>query len=125
MDNDDPSTGEKEELKEGANKIALEEPLTTEELSKATPPREVGGPKSPVHVAPPAPRTDNVSPRVKLPGPPELKPGSRMADAAKKGGGSGLGGEGEAKAKKAPGGGAPGKVPNIDDLAKRFAALKK
>ena len=132
---DDPSTGEKERVKKS------EVPLTTEELAKATPPRDLG-PKSPVHIAPPSPRTDNVSPRVRLSRPPELKPGSRMADAnakAKKGkedsgGGGGTGGGGvgnakEGKEKKDVVGGkkavVPGKVPDVDELARRFAELKK
>jgi vacuolar protein sorting-associated protein IST1 len=116
-DDDEPGDGEKEKN--------LEEPLTTDELTRATPPRDVGGPKSPVHVAPPSPSTENASPRVKLPGPPELKPSAKMTGAAKKPT------EKEAKnpvpssdskTNKSPVG---GKIPDVDDLAKRFAALKK
>ncbi|KAJ5858882.1 hypothetical protein N7534_004159 [Penicillium rubens] len=40
----------------------------TSELTKATPPRGLAAGRSPVSVAPPAPRTDNPNPRVKLPG---------------------------------------------------------
>ncbi|KAJ5575372.1 hypothetical protein N7450_009271 [Penicillium hetheringtonii] len=40
----------------------------TNELSKATPPRGPAAGRSPVSVAPPAPRTDNPNPRVKVPG---------------------------------------------------------
>lgn len=130
-DNDEPGDGEKEALSDSkaAERKAIEPPLPTDELSRATPPKELG-PKSPVHIAPPSPSTENVAPRVKLPGPPELKPGSRMAAAAaanrKK--------EIDAKASaavgvdstsKKTGGVVPGKPPNIDDLAKRFAALKR
>ncbi|KAL9028934.1 MAG: hypothetical protein Q9196_002762 [Gyalolechia fulgens] len=114
---DDPS---------GAEAVkSLEEPLTTEELTRATPPRDLG-PKSPVSIAPPSPSTDNLSPRVKLPGPPELKPGARMGgfkkqtpttqaqnDPEEKGDDDGL--------KNQVG----GKIPDVDELARRFAALKR
>ena len=102
----------------------LEQPLSTEELSRATPPRDLG-PKSPVSVAPPSPSTDNISPRIKLPGPPVLKPSAKMSglkhqatsaetkkddtDAATKGKKDVVGGT----------------IPNVDELAKRFAALKR
>ena len=109
-DDDEPGDGEKEK--------AMETPLSTEELSKATPPRDLG-PRSPVHVAPPKPTTENLSPKVNLPGPPELKPGSKMA-AAKEG--AGTGDVKTAAGKVAPVG---GKIPDVDELAKRFAALKK
>lgn len=114
-DDDEPGDGEKEKN--------LEDPLTTDELTRATPPRDVGGPKSPVHVAPPSASTENASPRVKLPGPPDLKPSAKMTGAskaateAKKS--SSLS---DSKPVKAPVG---GKIPDVDDLAKRFAALKK
>ena len=121
QDDDQPGDGEKE-LAQPGGKAALEEPLSTEELSRATPPREVGGPKSPVHVAPPKSSTDNVSPRVKMPQPPELKPGSRLADAAKKAANSG-GQETGTSTKKPDVVG--GKIPDVDELARRFAALKK
>ena len=125
-EDDEPGDGEKEPAE--AKAPALEEPLTAEELSRATPPREVGGPKSPVHVAPPKPSTDNVSPRVKLPEPPELKPGSRLANATKKatasGSGSSTAGQGgNASGEKNDVVG--GKIPDVDELSRRFAALKK
>lgn len=77
----------------------------TSELNKATPPR---GPaalqgRSPVSVAPPAPRTDNPNPRVKVPGSEEDGGG-----AAKKGG-------------KANNSG----IPELDELTRRFADLKR
>ena len=123
-DDDQPGDGEKEPAE--AEKRPLEAPLTTEELSRATPPRDVGGPKSPVHVAPPKPSTDNVSPRVKLPDPPELKPGSKLAGTAKRGAMAGSAtstgkGPSTSSDKDAVG----GKIPDVDELARRFAALKK
>lgn len=116
-DDDNPSSGQAVKN--------LEEPLTTDELSKATPPRDLG-PRSPVSVAPPSPSTDNLNPRVILPGPPELKPGLKIsglkkqtsatdAQSTAKGGDSG-------SAKKDVVG---GKIPDVDELAKRFAALKR
>ena len=95
----------------------LEEPLTTAELSRATPPRDLG-PKSPVSVAPPSPSTDNLSPRVKLPQPPELKPGAKMDGVKKQTAVESTAKEG---GKEVVG----GKIPDVDDLQKRFAALKR
>ncbi|GAB7344378.1 hypothetical protein MBLNU457_2237t1 [Dothideomycetes sp. NU457] len=106
-DDDNPSGGQKVP--------ALEEPLVNEELSKVTAPRSVG-PQSPVSVVPPSPRTDNVSPKIKLPGAPELKPGAKMAGRQAQGNANGAG------AKKDS---IEGSIPSADDLAKRFAQLKR
>ncbi len=80
-----------------------------EELSKATPPRELGGPKSPVSVAPPRSTSDNLSPRVKGPDGEVVKKGESKLPAAKPQGKNVVGGT----------------VPTVDDLAKRFSALKR
>jgi vacuolar protein sorting-associated protein IST1 len=101
-DDEDPSGGQKVR--------AVEAPLTTDELSRATPPRDMG-PRSPVSVMPPSPSTDNVRPKLNLPGPPDLEPSKKM-DAV------------ESK-KKASGGGPGGKIPDVNELAKRFAQLKR
>jgi vacuolar protein sorting-associated protein IST1 len=89
-------------------------------LQNATPPTslEPGGAKSPVSVAPPGPRLDNLSPKVKLPGGGEVgKANTTVKSAAS---------TGTAKGKSpASGGVVPGKVPTVDDLAKRFSALKR
>lgn len=78
-----------------------------EELSRATPPRGgLGGPKSPLTVTPPRMTTDNVHPKVTL-GSVELRPSKRIEDAPKRA--------------KEP----EGSVPDISDLERRFAALKK
>lgn len=115
-DDDNPSSGQA--LKN------LEEPLTTNELSKATPPRDLG-PKSPVSVAPPSPSTDNLSPRIKLPAPPELKPSARIGGFKKQASNT----DSESTAKYSDSGiknnVVGGKIPDVDELAKRFAALKK
>ena len=115
-DDQDPSGGQA--LK------SLEEPLSTVELSKATPPRDLG-PKSPVSIAPPSPSTDNISPRLRLPGPPELKPTAKMSGLKKQisgKSGNGPATNGDTGAKRDIVG---GKIPDVDELAKRFAALKK
>ncbi|CZT14455.1 related to IST1 Putative translation initiation factor, has a role in resistance to high concentrations of sodium [Ramularia collo-cygni] len=99
-DDDGPSNGQKVK--------ALEAAIETEELSKATPPRDLG-PRSPVSVMPPSPSTDNVRPKVNLPGAPALKPSKKMMDATKP------------KSESGPG----GKIPDVDELQKRFAQLKR
>lgn len=91
----------------------LETPLSTSELNKATPPRNLG-PKSPVSVMPPSPSTDNVRPKVNLPGPPDLKPSARMQSVNTS----------KAKADRRDDG-PGGKIPDVDELAKRFAQLKR
>lgn len=118
-DDDQPGSG-------GKAKVA--EPLKTDALSKATPPRNIDPLRSPVSVMPPSPSTDNIAPKVKLPGPPDLKPGAKMQAAAK----SGQDNEGKsnevnttAKKSKDVGSGPGGKIPDVDELAKRFAQLKR
>ena len=115
-EDDDPSHGQ-------AVKI-LEEPLPTDELSRATPPRDLG-PKSPVSIAPPSPSTDNLNPRVRLPGPPELKPSAKMGGFKNQNSGT----EGRSHPTSSDSGLKQGivggKIPDVDELAKRFAALKR
>ncbi|MCJ1398232.1 hypothetical protein MMC11_001429 [Xylographa trunciseda] len=114
-DSDEPGQGQ-------AVKV-LEVPMAAEELSKATPPRDLG-PRSPVSVAPPSPSTDNVNPRIRLPGPPELKPGAKMMGLKRT-----AATEARSEGKEAdPGsrkGLVGGKIPDVDELAKRFAELKR
>ena len=117
-DQDNPSGGQ-------AVPAALEAPLTTDELSKATPPRDIG-PRSPVSIAPPSPSTDNANPRVRLPGPPELKPGAKMTGMNKQTPSTKAqttAKEGEDTNGKTNGPG--GKIPDVNDLQRRFAALKR
>lgn len=115
-DDEDPSGGQAVR--------SLEEPLTTDELSRATPPRDLG-PKSPVSVAPPSPSTDNLNPRLRLPGPPELKPSAKMSGLKNQNAGT----EAQTPTKNSDPGGKKvvigGKIPDVDELAKRFAALKR
>lgn len=81
-----------------------------EELSKATPPRNFG-PSSPLRVNPPSPSTDNLHPRVR--GALDLKPTKKMQTLALSKPGI---------QSKGPVGGT---IPDVDELAARFAALKK
>ncbi|EKV08562.1 DUF292 domain protein [Penicillium digitatum PHI26] len=79
----------------------------TSELTKATPPRGLASGRSPVSVAPPAPRMDNLNPRVKLPGT-----------------------EGKASAVPKEDGASQHKInnsgiPELDELTRRFADLKR
>lgn len=99
----------------------LEPPLQTpgqkkaedrDALSKATPPRNFG-PSSPLRVNPPSPSTDNLHPRVK--GTLDLKPTKKMQTVN----------EGSSKKGTESKGAVGGTIPDVDELAKRFAALKK
>jgi vacuolar protein sorting-associated protein IST1 len=109
-DDDNPSGGQAQKN--------LEEPLLSdakdakvqEDLSKATPPRTFG-PTSPLHVNPPSPSTDNVHPKVTL-NKVELKPNQKMVSA------------GLTKRETRPADIKDG-IPDVDELAKRFAALKR
>jgi hypothetical protein len=96
-DDDDQPSGGVPELADGKEE-------EREELVKATPPRAVG-PQSPLRVVPPSPSSDNVAPKLKL-------PGTAAAKIAKT----------EAPKKKEDG---LGKIPDVDELAKRFAQLKR
>lgn len=75
---------------------------------QTTPLKRLAGPASPLTVTPPRMTTDNVHPKVTL-GSVELKPSKKMEEARAKTKGS----EPE------------GSVPDIGDLERRFAALKK
>jgi vacuolar protein sorting-associated protein IST1 len=79
----------------------------TSELTKATPPRGPAAGRSPVSVAPPAPRTDNPNPRVKVPGTEGKDEGVSKE------------GSGAAKSKSNNG------IPELDELTRRFADLKR
>lgn len=81
-----------------------------EELSRAMPPKDLGGPRSPLTVTPPRMTTDNIHPKVTL-NSMELKPNKKMEQAEERRGSK----------KNEP----DGSVPDIGDLERRFAALKK
>ncbi|KIW19469.1 hypothetical protein PV08_00041 [Exophiala spinifera] len=104
-------------------------------LESATPPSSLapGGAKSPVSVAPPAPRSDNPSPKVRLPGGGTIgKDGSGGRFTTTSLSSSSTTAKGKTTATSTttnkgggPTGPVPGKVPTVDDLAKRFQALKR
>lgn len=101
-------------------------------LQNTHPPSDIGA-KSPVSVAPPGARSDNPSPKVRLPGG-GVVGGKNPGAAAKSTKKASTTTTGASTASTKPttsaaagGGGAAGvggKVPTVDDLAKRFAALK-
>lgn len=122
-DDDEPGDGEKE-LAEAERQ--LEPPLEAEpgtgdsgkkakeddereELVKATPPKKFG-PQSPLRITPPSPSTDNVAPKLRLPGNSAANAKAKAGDAKK-----------PARKDDGPG----GKIPDVDELARRFAELKR
>ncbi|CAG5159294.1 uncharacterized protein ALTATR162_LOCUS5512 [Alternaria atra] len=116
-DDDEPSGGVAEKA-EGE----LEDPITTDDadpstskkaeeraaLAKASTPKKLG-PQSPLRVVPPSPSTDNVAPRLKLPGSAAAKVAKSESNTKK-------------PVKKEDG---LGRIPDVDELAKRFAELKR
>ena len=110
-DDENPSGGQaQKELEDPIPAQADAKAREQEQLSRATPPRNFG-PSSPLRVNPPSPSTDNLHPRVKV-GTLDLKPGNKKAEVGNKGG----------TQSKGPVGGT---IPDVDELSKRFAALKK
>ena len=113
--------------------IDIGRPFEREELSRATPPRDFDAPgtKSPVSIAPPAPSTDNPHPSLKIPKdsqstkppstaktqPPQPPPATKPAPTAAT---TTLTNQQQQK-KNVVG----GKIPDVDELAKRFQALKR
>lgn len=110
---DDQNTGDLPQTPSKQQTDPFAEPNTSEarrasetsELNKATPPRGPTDGRSPVSVAPPAPRTDNPNPRVKV-------PGSEQKDI------------GKPAASKPPAKSGNG-IPELDELTRRFADLKR
>lgn len=102
----------------GAKERPLEDPLLAEAASPPSGNVADEGKKPPVRIAPASPSTENPSPRVKLPGTQEKKaePGTPSKPASSS--------MGSATAKKdvvRVG----GKIPDVDELARRFAELKR
>ncbi|KAF2760147.1 DUF292-domain-containing protein [Pseudovirgaria hyperparasitica] len=82
-----------------------------DELKKAKAPKSLG-PGSPLRIAPSSPSSENPTPRIRMPG----QTGKEPVSAVKK--------TPTAAAKKKDDG-PGGKIPDVDELAKRFAALKR
>jgi vacuolar protein sorting-associated protein IST1 len=110
-DDDNPSGGQALKILEPEIPADSKAAQEREDLSRATPPRTLGS-DNPLHVNPPSPSTENPRPKVTL-NSMELKPNQKMADA------------GLTKKKEERQGGPGGTVPNVDELAARFAALKR
>jgi vacuolar protein sorting-associated protein IST1 len=112
-DDDNPSGGQAQKNLEPPLVAEQKDAEARDELNKATPPRSFG-PTSPLHVNPPSPSTDNIHPKVTL-NHKELKPDGKPSGgvAAKK------------VVEKKGGGGIADGIPDVDELAKRFAALKR
>jgi vacuolar protein sorting-associated protein IST1 len=104
-DDEDPSGGQAQKASE--QPLAAEQATTASSNPSAAPatPAKALGPSSPLTVTPPRMTTENVHPKVTL-GSVELKP-SKKAEGANR--------------PKAP----DGAVPDMGDLEKRFAALKR
>ena len=102
----------------GGQKVpaTLEAPLETGEVPPTTPKGDLGvaGVASPIRIAPASPSTENVSSKLKLPDKASA-PKTRKAST-----------DGAKKAAKKDDASAPGgSIPGLEDLAARFAALKK
>ncbi|KAI9786276.1 MAG: hypothetical protein M1816_008085 [Peltula sp. TS41687] len=107
------------EVDDDGDAVKKSRKMNEEELTRATPPRSAALAGKSVTVAPPSPSSDNVNPKIKLPDTPEGKAGGKGVSVLgdkRSGGGSGGGGN------KAVVGGA---IPDADELAARFAALKR
>lgn len=115
MDDDDddenPSGGQAQRVLEeplvGVDEEAAAELKAQEDLSKATPPKSFG-PASPLHVNPPSASTDNIHPKVTLNRQELTTPTKKPAAVTRK-----------PLEQKGDG------VPDLDELAKRFAQLKR
>ncbi|KAF5019608.1 hypothetical protein F66182_8374, partial [Fusarium sp. NRRL 66182] len=106
LDDDDEEANDDDKPSGGQKQKVLETPLTadTKDPVLNTPVKKLsgGGPTSPLTVTPPRMTTDNIHPKVTL-GSVELKPSKK------------------AERKSEP----DGSVPDLGDLERRFAALKK
>lgn len=110
-DDDNPSGGQAQKNLEAPLLADSKEAQDREDLTRATPPRALG-PNNPLHVNPPSPSTDNPRPKVTL-NSMELKPSKKMVDA------------GIAKKPPERKGGIQDGIPDVTELAARFAALKR
>lgn len=112
-DDDDPSGGQAQKNQETLIAIPGEgskDAEAQEELSKATPPQTIG--PNPLRVAPSSPSTENPHPKVTL-NRVELTPSKKMQNA-------------QSQVKPAPKkDDLSGGIPDVDELAKRFAQLKR
>ncbi|KAK7755538.1 Vacuolar protein sorting-associated protein ist1 [Diatrype stigma] len=110
-DDGNPSGGQAQKNLEAVLPVDGKEAENREELTRATPPRALG-PNNPLHVNPPSPSTDNPRPKVTL-NSAELRPNKKMIDA------------GIAKKSPQQKGSIRDGIPDVNELAERFAALKR
>lgn len=109
-DFDSPSGGQAQKILEPDLPADSKAAQEREDLSRATPPRNIGG--NPLHIAPSSPSSENPRPKITL-NHLELKPSKKMQDA------------GIAQKKEENIDGPGGSVPDVSELAARFAALKR
>ncbi|CAJ2514193.1 Uu.00g023120.m01.CDS01 [Anthostomella pinea] len=109
---EDPSGGQRQNDSGAALPADSKAAKEREDLSRATPPRSLG-PNSPLHVNLPSPSTEKPRPKVTL-NSTELKPNKKMLD-------SGI----AKKAEERKGSGTGDGLPDLNELAARFAALKR
>ncbi|KAH9874256.1 hypothetical protein IAQ61_004886 [Plenodomus lingam] len=105
-DNDDEPSSGVAELADGVQSDADKGEEEREALAQANTPKKMG-PQSPLRVVPPSPSTDNVAPRLKLPGAKD-----KVAKI-------------EPKKETTKDVGPGGKIPDVNELARRFAELKR
>ncbi|KAH7031256.1 regulator of Vps4 activity in the MVB pathway-domain-containing protein [Microdochium trichocladiopsis] len=108
-DDDEGSGGQAERILEPSVPADSKEAQERESLGRAKPPKSIGQ-NSPLHINPPSPSTENPRPKITL-NSTELRPSKKMVDA----------GLAKKPASKKPDDG----LPNLEDLAARFAALKR
>lgn len=108
-DDDTPSGGQAQKIIEPGLPPDSKAAQEREDLSRATPPRNLD---NPLHITPSSPSSENPRPKVTL-NHMELKPSKKMQDA------------GLAKKREDKNDGPGGSVPDVSELAARFAALKR
>lgn len=108
-DRGDGGGGEGGDEADTATTAAVRRPSDPSDLPRTSPPRGLHPGRSPVSVAPPAPRTDNPSPRVKLPDT------NAQADSKNE----------EVTPPSARGPAGAGAIPEVDELSRRFASLRR
>ncbi|KAL6231326.1 hypothetical protein BDW75DRAFT_220437 [Aspergillus navahoensis] len=113
---DDDVSGDLGDLEDEHERVGevIRRASETAELTRATPPRGFNAHSSPVSVAPPGPRSDNPNPRVKVPdekgkGDDEISTPSQSPSAQRV---------------RTAAGNKSG-IPDVDELSRRFAALKR
>lgn len=133
-DEDDNDEDDKDEGGGGVGQETRNDPplaIEQDDLTKAKPPSGIGNLKLPLEIAPPSPSSENPKPIIKLPEgtrPKSLKKASAGGPAATKTPskpGVSATAPDPAQTNAKPGEGPGGTIPDVDNLAKRLAALKR